>query len=92
MQISDFIPIEGKTFIYCTKCGTKLPIPPRTQESLEHIREVEAASDRIRYVTPDAEGRVAFTRTMLCPTCNNVMICKDRYTKTYLRNLDKTKS
>ena len=85
MQNSDTIPIEGKTFIYCFRCGTKTMIPPRTRENLEHIREAEAESDRMHRITTDAEERVAFTRVMLCPSCNNVMVCGDRYTKIYPR-------
>ena len=86
MQNGDSIQVEGKAFIYCFRCGTKTAIPPRTQDNLEHIREAEAENDHIRNVTPGAQGRVAFTRVVLCPSCNNVMICGDRYTKIYLRN------
>ncbi|MCJ7631597.1 hypothetical protein MUP77_04250 [Candidatus Bathyarchaeota archaeon] len=87
MNFDDLIHVEGKNFIYCYKCGTRSPIPPRTQENLEYIRKVEAESDRIRYITPDAEGSVAFTRTIICPSCKNIMACRDQYTKIFLRNL-----
>ena len=60
-------------------------IPPRTRENLEHIRAAEAESDRVHQIATDADDRVAFTRVMLCPSCNNIMVCGDRYTKIYPR-------
>ena len=86
MSIDELIHVEGKTFIYCYRCGTRAPVPPRTKENLEHIREVKAESDRIGASSPEAVGNVSFTRTIVCPSCKNIIRCRDEYTDILLRS------
>jgi hypothetical protein len=86
MSMDDLLHVEGKTFIYCFKCGTKAPIPPRTKEILEHIKEVMAESDRMLFISPDAEGNISFTRTIVCPSCKNIIRCRDEYTSILVRS------
>jgi DNA-directed RNA polymerase subunit RPC12/RpoP len=86
MSIDELIHVEGKTYIYCYRCGTKAPIPPRTKENLEHIREVKAESDRISASAPNTVGDISFTRTIVCPSCKNIIHCRDEHTDILLRS------
>ena len=81
---SELVQIEGEAFIYCAKCGTKIPIPPRTTENLEQIQEAQRIVEEvgsIPYTDPQSEGRIRFSRTLLCPSCRHRMVCRDRHTK-----------
>jgi hypothetical protein len=85
---SELVQIEGMAFIYCAKCGTRIPIPPRTTENLEQIQRAQRIVEEvgsIPYSDPEGEGRIRFSRTMLCPSCRHVMVCRDRHTRVETR-------
>jgi len=67
------IPIEGKEFIYCTKRGKKLQIPPRTDEDIEHIKEVEDGLLSLPINKELDDGIIMFLRMIHCLYCNKIL-------------------
>jgi DNA-directed RNA polymerase subunit RPC12/RpoP len=89
---SELVQIEGMAFIYCAKCGTRIPIPPRTTENLEQIQQAQRIGEQAGTTppaNPQSEENIRFSRTMLCPSCRHVMVCRDRHTRVVTRRPEK---
>jgi hypothetical protein len=72
-----------KDYFNCPKCGEFLTIPPRTQESLNHIKEIQPFQEWRRELGKKKPELIAFEnpRVIICNRCDQPLTCLDEFSE-----------
>ena len=74
------VDITDKEKLECPNCGFVIDVPPRTMsmDKLRHMQAVKWFAEWQKKHVPQAHG-LSNVRMLKCPKCEQLTICKDRF-------------